>query len=207
MRSILSIRNTVVGAFVAISVALAAVPAQAISITFDPGPAGSSIAAGTSFNLPDLLGPAADGPVIVDIFFSDGKYLDFSSLGIFNIILDLDFSNASGSFGSSIGAMLGLDGDPIPGAILGTITNSTLRTINQFGAGFGPLAYGIRYNFSFTGADPGTAITAASLLFHNGPTPIGQSVSVPEPATLGLFGGGLLLGFAGLRRSRRRLAA
>jgi hypothetical protein len=149
-----------------------------------------------------------DGPVTVDIVWSDGKYLDFSALGVFNLILDLDYSNGSGDFGSQIGAMLDVNGDPFLGGILGTITNGTNRTVNQFGSAFDPLAYGIRYHFSLTGADPGTAITAATLTFFEGGELIGQDTTqVPEPATLALFGGGVLLGFAALRRERRRRAA
>jgi hypothetical protein len=202
-----SLRGYVMAACVGVSAALAAVPAQALSITVDPGPAGSTIPAGTTLNLPDLLGPAADGTVTVDIFWADGKSLDFSSLDVFNLILDLDFSNASGSFGSQAGAMLDVNGDPFQGGILGTITSPN-RTVNLFGGAFDPLAYGIRYHFSLTGADPGTAITAATLRFFEGGELIGQGTTqVPEPATLALFGGGVLLGFAALRGERRLRAA
>lgn len=203
MRFIESSWRTAGAVFVGMFVALAAIPAQAISVTLDPGPAGSSIAPGTTFSMPGLAGSAVDGSVTLDIFFADGKYLDFSSLGVFNLILDLDFSNGSGFFGSYIGDLLDVNGDPIPGAIIGTITNSVDRTLNQFGSGFDTLLYGIRYKFSLNGADPGTTVAAASLNFFNGPIPIGQGVTqVPEPATLALFGGGLLLGFAGLRRRK-----
>jgi hypothetical protein len=212
------LRGRVMAAGIGVCAALAAVEAAAIEVTVDPGMAGSTIAPDTVFNVSGLPVPVANRVMAVDIMWGDGKYLDFSSIDDANIFLDLDFSNASGTFGSGgfgIGGLLDADGHLMRSIGVGGAVSPDERRITLYVGPFRRKAFGMRYYFELLGADAGTTLTAATLQFHEGGIQVGLMSEaviptvqgpVPEPATPTLMAIGLLLLIAarGAKRSTGR---